>query len=159
MSKVDVARRGPTRVWHCICGRDFGPLLGIATPRICPRCVMARHIRHAEAALGINQEDEAARFLPLVVAEDGGHFRKAAVISGWREAVGSRTATDVEELGITGHTARRAGCHLLARLGWARWQIQFMARHSTSQVDVYVGEAWNDQASAWAADMRRAPPC
>ena len=43
---------------------------------------------------------------------------------------------------------------MLARAGWARWQIQFLARHSTAQIDVYVGEAWADQSSGWVTDAQ-----
>ena len=49
----------------------------------------------------------------------------------------------------------RTGAHVLAWLGWARWQFQFLARHSTGQIDTHVGEAFATQAHDWVDEALR----
>ena len=39
---------------------------------------------------------------------------------------------------------------MLARANWARWQVQLMARHTSSTIDTYVNLAWADATVQWA---------
>ena len=156
VSKRDPAGKGATRVWRCMCGQHLGASIGQVTARICPVCTMCRQIRYAEVYQGVKQEEDAAHELPLFPNDGGDDFTKKQVVAGWREAVGKRLPDGADAPPISGHTARRTGAHLLARLRWARWQIQYMSRHSSSQIDLYVGEAYNEQADDWGDDAQRA---
>ena len=139
VSKRDPAGRGAVRSWRCICGQTLGARIGVVTERVCPACVMIRQIRYAEVLLGVTQDQQAALVLPLFPNDEGGDKSKKQVVAGWRSAIKKRWVDgDGDPPVPTGHTARRTGAHALARLKWARWQIQFLAGHSSGQVDTYV---------------------
>ena len=46
---------------------------------------------------------------------------------------------------------------MLARANWARWQVQFMARHPSSTIDGYIDQAWEDVTAHWAKDLTHGP--
>ena len=51
---------------------------------------------------------------------------------------------------VGGHSARRSGANMLARCGWALWQIQFHGRWGSDAVKGYTEEMFAEQSADWA---------
>ena len=47
---------------------------------------------------------------------------------------------------------------MLARANWARWQVQFMACHTSSTIDTYIDQAWSDVTVQWAKSTASGGP-
>lgn len=125
--------------------------LGGVTPEICPAGMLEAQIQFAADVHGVAPDDEDVRVLPLVDG-DGRALPKAEVVARWQECFPAQE-------GIAGHSARRAGAQMLAKIGWALWMVQFMGRWASETVRDYVEEAYAESTAKWAkcsADEQRA---
>ena len=101
--------------------------------------------------MGVKQGDREAMDKLLFFRSDGEGWTKAETIATWRRADASNLKKPWGREQVTGHSARRTGVQILARAGWARWQVQFMSRHGGKAVDGYIEEAYQDQTMNWAS--------
>jgi hypothetical protein len=134
-TKTDTVGKGVFRRHACVCAAHEGRF-----SFICPREILRDHLRERELE-GAADDD------PLFPTRKGGHASKA----GWAAAL-QTFLTPLDEFGLTGHSLRRSGAKFLARLGMARWKIQFLARWGTSVVDLYVEEAYAEAAATHSLD-------
>ena len=154
VSKTATRGVGAERCLPCLCGTEAGSELGIIDEWACPACTLRKQLDLSLRAHGVGQHAESALDCPLFFDQPGEAFSKVETIAAWRKCEGVHPERE-QDREVTGHTARRTGIQLLARTGWARWQIQFMARHTTSMVDRYIDEAWTGSTAEWARDAVR----
>ena len=151
VSKTDTRGIGAERCLPCLCGQKAGKELGAMDSWSCPACTLKAQLEESLTAHGVNQHNEVALACPLFFRAPGEALSKVETIAAWRKCPGVQTENE-DDKEITGHSARRTGIQLMARTGWARWQIQFMARHTTSVVDRYIEEAWAGATADWAKE-------
>ena len=117
---------------------------------LCPACTLKKQFDMAMAFHRVDPQSLEALDAPLLFNAGGGGWSKAEVIASWRRVEATRTKGALERELITGHSGRRTGIQILARNGWARWQIQFMSRHGSGAVDGYIDQAFQHQTVHWA---------
>ncbi len=124
---------------------------------ICACCRILDQQKEQCGKRQIMPDSVAAKTFPLWPTRDGSPPTKAAVVKAWKALArylkekGLGSAADWDEWDrVAGHSPRRTGAKLLARLGWELWMIQFFGRWAGEAVRGYVEEAWQDAASLWS---------
>ena len=138
VSKTDQAGHGAARRLGCVCDLDFK---GIADPKaVCAACAVRRQVSRLEALFGAKLGGK--RGLPLFPTREGDRPSKAALVQCWGKLAQGGVAPG-------GHSGRRTGAKLLAKLGWSVWMIQFLGRWAASTVLGYIEEAMAECTSSW----------
>ena len=150
VSKTDVQGTGAKRTLECWCGTAWVEENMIIDSWSCPACTLKKQYETAMAYHRVDPQSLEALDAPLLFNTGGGGWSKAEVIASWRRVGTAKTKGVLERELITGHSGRRTGIQVLARNGWARWQIQFMSRHGSSAVDGYIDQAFQHQTVHWA---------
>ena len=99
-----------------------------------------------ERACGLSCRDERAKLVALFPCSSGRACSKEGAVASW-QALAGRNGGDHEA--VSGHSARRSGAKLLARCGWALWQIQFWGRWGSDAIRMYTEEVFAETAESW----------
>jgi len=163
VSKCDVAGVGRVRPLTCVCGEQLG-VAKVEGAEVCAACAVKEEldrrvslVRSENPTLDPGREGPEWQQLPLFTTVAGGQVKEAALIGAWRALcaaaaqAGAPTppGSDPNWQKPTGHSARRSGAKLLARLGWALWMIQWFGRWASDAVKGYVEEVWTELAGHW----------
>ena len=135
MSKADTGRLGTSRSLRCICHITALGDGGVPGGAVCGSCSAHALVALMERDYGFSCRDVRAETVPLLSCQLGCACSKEGAVASWQAlALESRGDPDA----VCGHSARRSGAKLLARCGWAAWQIQYGGRWGSDAVRSYT---------------------
>ena len=146
MSKADTGGLGKSRTLRCICHITALGDGGVPGGAVCASCTAQAQVALMERACGFTARDERAKLVPLFPCSLGRACSKDGAVASW-QALAGKNSGDHDQ--VSGHSARRSGAKLLARCGWAAWQIQFWGRWGSDAVRAYTEEVFAETAETW----------
>ena len=155
MAKNDIGGAGRSRTLRCLCAIMKLPDGEVPGASVCPACTVHQQVARVERLTGHRAADEAAMGIPLFPNAGLQAPSKKSVVESWRTL--QRCGARAQEL-VSGHSARRSGAKLLARCGWALWQIQFHGRWGSEVVKEYTEEVFAEVATSWSLQGPPPPP-
>ena len=139
MTKTDQRGIGAVRTLECHC--KLGRYDDAPADRSCGPCAVRTQLRALETQFGVVFGTESGNNFPLFPLLDGSRPSKARVIDSWGIALGCP---------VKGHSGRRSGAKMRARVGWAVWMVQFFGRWAGASVLEYIEEALAQRTQGWS---------
>ncbi|HIG16149.1 MAG TPA: hypothetical protein EYQ31_01995 [Candidatus Handelsmanbacteria bacterium] len=135
-SKSDIEAKGVERTLPCCCGACPGAPSALPST-LCPRCVTWTAVQFVTKKF----PDIATERLPLFPTVEGDVVSKAKMIMHIEESAARLDITAVNRAGSQkwgGHAWRRGGAQFIARNAVPVPEIKYLARHSSSAIDLYL---------------------